>query len=113
MGILVKKGEVVVLPFPFSDLKSEKRRPALVVSVPRRDEVILCQITKQTTRPDYEIPLTKADFLYGKLEVDPCYIRPNHIFTADPEIIDFSEGKLKPEKVDKVIEAIIDILIAK
>jgi mRNA interferase MazF len=113
MGLLVEKGEVVVLPFPFSDLKSEKRRPALVISVPRRDEVILCQITKQTTRPEYEIPLTKKDFLHGQLEADPCYIRPNHIFTADPKEIDYSVGKLKSEKVDEIIEAIIDILIEK
>lgn len=111
MGVLVKKGEVVTLPFPFSDLKSEKRRPALVVSVPRRDEVILCQITTQNTRPEYQLPLTKEDFIYGELEVDLCYIRPDHIFTADPAIIDCSVGKVKQEKVDKVIEAIIDLLI--
>jgi len=113
MGVLVKKGEVVVLPFPFSDFKSEKSRPALVVSVPRSDEVILCQITKQSTRPEYQIPLTKSDFEYGCLEVDLCYIRPNHIFTADPKTIICSEGKLKKEKVDKVIEAIMDILFEK
>ena len=113
MGLLVTKGEVIVLPFPFSDFKSEKCRPALVVSVPRRDEVILCQITKQTARPDFEISLTKSDFLYGELDVDPCYIRPNHIFTADPEIIAYSVGKLKPKKVDDVIEAILQILIDK
>lgn len=113
MGILIKKGEVVTLPFPFTDLKTVKRRPALVVSVPRRDEVILCQITKENSRPEYQIQITKSDFSYGSLEVDPCYIRPNHIFTADPEIIFTSEGKLKPEKVDEVIEAILQILIDK
>jgi mRNA-degrading endonuclease toxin of MazEF toxin-antitoxin module len=113
MGILVKKGEVVVLPFPFTDFKTEKRRPALVILVPRHDEVILCQITKESTRPEYQILLTKSDFAYGCLEVDPCYLRPNHIFTADPEIIDYSEGQLKPEKVDEVIEAILQILIDK
>ena len=39
MGKFVK-GEVVVLPFPFSDLSSSKRRPALVVTQLRGDDVI-------------------------------------------------------------------------
>ncbi len=113
MGILVKKGEVIVLPFPFSDLSTSKPRPALVIAVPRKDELITCQITKQNTRPEYKVLVTKADFLYGGLEVDPCYIRPDHIFTAEPEIVMMSVGKLKPEKVEEVIEVLFEILMAK
>lgn len=110
MGILVEKGEVITLPFTFSDLSDEKLRPALVLAVPRKDELISCQITSQNTRPEYTILLTKNDFLYGELEVDPCYIRPNHIFTADPEIVHLAVGKLKPEKIDEVMEMLFSIL---
>ena len=39
------KGEVVVIPFPFSDLTQAKRRPALVVTRLEGDDLILCQIT--------------------------------------------------------------------
>jgi mRNA interferase MazF len=46
MGKFVK-GDVVVLPFPFSDLSSQKRRPALVVAVASADDVILAQITSR------------------------------------------------------------------
>ena len=110
MGILVEKGEVIVIPFPFSDLSAEKRRPALVLAVPRKDELITCQITSQNTRPEYTISLSKTDFQHGELEVDPSYIRPNHIFTADPEIVCYSVGKLKPEKIQEVMEALFEIL---
>ena len=44
MGKFVK-GDVVVIPFPFSDLTGKKRRPAFVVSVLPGDDIILCQIT--------------------------------------------------------------------
>jgi mRNA interferase MazF len=40
-------GEVVVLPYPFTDLSSSKVRPALVLAVLTRGDVILCQITSQ------------------------------------------------------------------
>lgn len=38
-------GEVVVLPYPFTDLSSSKVRPALVLASLTRGDVILCQIT--------------------------------------------------------------------
>ena len=40
-------GEVVVLPFPQTNLQAGKRRPALVVVDLAGDNLILCQITSQ------------------------------------------------------------------
>ncbi len=42
------KGDVVVVPFPFSDLNRAKRRPALVIAELEGDDLILCQITSQS-----------------------------------------------------------------
>jgi len=56
MGAFVK-GDVVVLPFPYSDLSKTKNRPAFVLAVPRPDEVIVCQITGRNTRPEYTISM--------------------------------------------------------
>jgi len=36
------KGDVVVLPFPFSDLSASKKRPALIVANLDGNDVILC-----------------------------------------------------------------------
>ncbi len=41
------KGDVVVLPFPYSDLSTTKRRPALVVAATAGDDLILCPITSR------------------------------------------------------------------
>lgn len=46
------KGNVVVVPFPFSDLTQAKRRPALVISKLEGDDIILCQITSQAVKDD-------------------------------------------------------------
>ena len=40
-------GEVVVIPFPQSNLQPGKRRPALVVADLPGDDLILCQITSR------------------------------------------------------------------
>jgi mRNA interferase MazF len=41
------KGDVVVVPFPFSDLSNAKRRPALVLAELNKNDLILCLITSR------------------------------------------------------------------
>lgn len=103
------KGDVVVVPFPFSDLSQAKRRPALVISKLDGDDLILCQITSQTVKDNYAVPINKSDFESGDLK-QSSNIRPNRIFTADSNIILYKVGDLKKNKVNKVIESIVEIM---
>lgn len=80
------RGDVVVIPFPFSDLSQSKRRPALVIATLQGDDVILCQLTSKAIRDTYAISLDDADFASGNLK-QPGNIRPNRLFTADTHII--------------------------
>jgi len=72
------KGDVVVLPFPYSDLSQSKRRPAVIVSVLTGSDIILCQITTQMVKDFDSLPLTATDFLDGGLN-QPSNIRPNKL----------------------------------
>ena len=80
MGKFVK-GDVVVIPFPFSDLSGNKRRPALVVADLDGDDVILCQITSVVRGDNYAVSLDMADYESGTLPVK-SFVRPNKIFTV-------------------------------
>ena len=95
------KGDVVVLPFPFSDLTKSKRRPALVVANLEGDGIILCQITTEARIDDYSIVLTNNDFKQGSLNLTSI-IRPNRLFTADKSIILYKIGSLKESKIKEV-----------
>ncbi len=103
------KGDVVVLPFPFSDLSQSKRRPALVITELLGNDIILCQITSKKISDRYAILLEEDDFREGHLRVI-SNIRPNRIFTADTNIILYKVGRLKEDKIIDVIEKIIKIL---
>ncbi|WP_414528319.1 type II toxin-antitoxin system PemK/MazF family toxin [Nodularia chucula] len=103
------KGDVISVPFPFSDASATKRRPALVIAQSDNNNIIVCPITSKPGR-DYEIKLEDTDFKIGKLNISPCYIRPNIIATVDINNVIRRVGKLKGEKVNKVITAIIDLL---
>jgi len=94
-------GEVVVLPFPQTDLHAGKRRPALVVADLTGDDLILCQITGQSRRDGYSIPLTSADFDRGRLNVD-SFVRANRLFTVEQSVILYSAAKIKTSKLSEV-----------
>jgi len=94
-------GEVVVLPFPQTDLQSGKRRPALVVANLPGDDLILCQITSQPRNDGFSITLLIADFERGRLVKD-SFIRPNRLFTVEQSVILYAAGKVKNSKVKEV-----------
>lgn len=108
MGKFVK-GDVVVAPFPYSDLPTSKKRPALVVVPLDGDDVILCQITSQMKQDDYSISLQNTDFQKGTLHQN-SFIRPNRLFTADSRIVLYKAGDIKNSKMDEVIDKIIAII---
>jgi len=103
------KGDVVVVPFPFSDLTYAKKRPALVIAELDGNDIILCQITSQQIKDSYALTIEDKDFDIGTLKQE-SNIRPNRIFTADSHIVLYSVGHLKSKKVREVINKIIEIL---
>ena len=103
------RGDIVVVPFPFSDLTEAKRRPALVVAELEGEDRILCQITSQQFNDGYAISIDESDFDEGSLR-KTSNIRPNRIFTADRKIILYKAGHLKSDKINEIVKRIIDIL---
>ncbi|MDR0877005.1 MAG: type II toxin-antitoxin system PemK/MazF family toxin [Treponema sp.] len=108
MGKFVK-GDVVVLPFPFSDLSGTKRRPAFVLTDLSGDDIILCQITSKSGYDPYAVSVKSTDFISGSLPVD-SYVRPNKIFTADKNLVLSVAGRLSDTKINEIGEAIIKLI---
>jgi mRNA interferase MazF len=105
------KGDVVIVPFPFSDLSGSKNRPALVLADLPGDDIILCQITSQQNGDAFAIPLVSGDFVAGNLPI-ASNIRPTRIFTADKNIILRKTGALNSTintKVSKMLGKIFSI----
>jgi mRNA interferase MazF len=103
------KGDVVVVPFPFSNLQEAKRRPALVLSPLTGDDLILCQITSRAAGDQYSVSLEAKDFAAGSLK-QSSNIRPNRLFTADQAIVLYRAGSLVSRKVEEVIDRLVQIL---
>jgi len=103
------KGDVVVVPFLFSDLSQSKRRPALVITPLEGNDNILCQITSKNISDNYAISIDDVDFESGSLK-QVSNIRPNRLFTADNQIILYRLGSIKKEKLTQLIQKVIEII---
>ncbi len=77
------KGDIVLFPFPYTDLNSRKLRPCLVLSDEMREDILLCQITSRNIEADgFTVELGKNDTKDGSLQID-SFIRANMLFTAE------------------------------
>lgn len=66
-----KQGDVVLVSFPFTDLTSAKKRPALVLSPDvfnrLNEDLVLAAITSQITEDESGFLLGQNDFVGGEL----------------------------------------------
>src|SRR5208283_5349308 len=97
-------GEVVVVPFPFTDLSSAKVRPALVLASLSRGDVILCQITSRAAGHPEALPVGSSDFEPGGALRHQSFALPHRIVTANEVCIRRAVGKLTARKLTEVRE---------
>lgn len=97
---------MVLVPFPFTDLSTQKRRPALVVSPSgfHAEDLILCAITSQVPRrlSRWEIELQAQD-LTGQVLPKPSVIRIGKLITLHRELIVGQFGVVREEKLADVL----------
>jgi mRNA interferase MazF len=103
------KGDVVITPFPFSNLKSMIKRPALVIAGLKGEDVILCQITSKDHPDPYQILLNINDFSEGGLNIN-SFIKPSIIFTTRTSIILYKIGKINKNKIKEVKDLLCEII---
>jgi len=99
-------GQVVVVPFPFTDLSAAKVRPAVVLAVFSRGDVLLGQITSQSHGHPQAIPVTAADFGSGEGLPMTSYALPHRIVTAHETCIRRTVGNLTAAKLHEIREAV-------
>jgi len=84
---MYKQKDIVLIPFPYSDLTGFQQRPALIISnekINRTEDKICCLITTNPHKDDSEIK--KDCFEEGKLPFK-SFVKPHRIFSISENII--------------------------
>jgi len=100
---MFERGDLLLVPFPFTDLSAAKRRPVLALTAPDLygDFVAL----PVTSRPQsaHGLPLTSTDLVRGSLPV-ASWVRTDRIVTLNAGLVVKSIGHLS----DGVVAAAVN-----
>jgi len=103
------RGDILVVEFPFSNLKNSKLRPVLVLKVPKGDDLIVLQITGSSYADFVEIRINEKDFAQGSLNRE-SFIRIDKIASLEKSLIKYKIGSLKKEKFLEILKRVCDYL---
>ena len=107
-----RRGDIVLVPFPFTDLSSTKKRPALVVSPDRfnahAQDVVLVAITSQPA-DSHVVALDEHDYVDGKLP-RTSFVKVSKLFTTHPTLVLKKVCAIKPARLDAVLQELRRIL---
>lgn len=100
------KGDIVLVPFPFTDLSTTKLRPAVVLWVDSKgDDVTLCFISSQNvTRlspEEFNLDPADAEFPGTGLKV-ASKVRVSRIVTLERRLITRRIGKLGTNQIQQL-----------
>jgi mRNA interferase MazF len=99
---MYQKGDVVLLPFPFTDLTATKTRPAVVVSVEAFQQdtgdftIAMNTSVPRTTQYDYELKEWQVAHL-----LRPSWVRAK-LATLDPVLVRYRTGQLSTTDLAEV-----------
>jgi len=108
MGTLAA-GQVVVLPFPFSDLSQKKLRPALLLADAGRGDWIACQITSKPYADTRAITLTDNEFAEDGL-LRTSYLHPGKLFTCHESLPVNTVGTLNKTALQQARTAVVQMI---
>lgn len=113
--MMPEQGDIVLIPIPFTDLSSQRRRPVIVISNNaynrKTEDIVVVAMTSNPAAVDYSFPITASDLAQGKLN-RPGKVRVDKIYTLSQSIVVKTFGRVNSKVLDQVREK-LQALIAK
>ncbi len=103
-----RQGDIVLVSFPFTDLTSSKRRPALVLSPDSfnaaGEDLVLAAITSLITDDPGAVLLQRGDFAEGQLP-KTSLVKTTKLITLHSSLVAKRICSLRIEKMDEVLRS--------
>jgi mRNA interferase MazF len=113
-GTAFSGGEIVLVPFPFTDLSQVKRRPVLILSNRSHNrtsrDFICCGITSNLENSRNSILLDPSELTEGTIPVR-SRIKYAKVFTLEKTLVGKRLGRVSQQKLEKVRRGLISLLV--
>jgi len=102
---MYRPSDVVLLPFPFTDLSAHKKRPVLILQAANtQGDFLAVQITSQAGH-DGALVLQQDDFVLGLLP-KTSFVRPDKLVTLHKSLVIRRIGVLSNEAFVRIHEGV-------
>jgi len=112
-GMMLKQRDIILIPIPFTDLASQKRRPAIIISSDtynsKNEDIVVVALTSNIEPLDFTIILAADDLEEGNLKVRSM-IRVDKIYTLNKAIVLKTFGRIKPATLAKIKDTFIALI---
>ena len=98
-------GDVVLTPFPFTDLSRTKIRPAVVLANVGMQDWVLCEVTSSQQVRDMYIAIGPGDMERGSLKLR-SWARPDRLTTLNDSVFERRLGRLSAAKQAEIAAAV-------
>lgn len=100
---------MALIPIPFSDLKSKKKRPVIVISNnlynQKTEDIVVIAVTSNIEKKVYSLLITQDDMETGNLP-EVSMVRADKIYSLSQLIVVKRLGKIKRASFEKIIEVL-------
>lgn len=107
------QGEIILVPFPYSDLSAIKKRPVLILSNDlfnsSKQDLIVAAITSKSFRDNYSCEITDEDLEIGFMP-EKSVIKLSKLFTINKNMIIKKFSKIRNDKFKEIKNTLITIL---
>ncbi len=103
----MKKGDVVLVSFPFTDLSGSKLRPALVLAESNQDVVVAFITSQSKWFDEFSIKIVASEI--NGLKIDSL-VRLNKITTLDKNLVFGKLGNLTVQDINQINMGLIKLL---
>ncbi len=112
-GTMLKQRDIILIPIPFTDLTSQKKRPAVIISNDSYNEthedIVVVALTSNIEPRDFSLMLTGNDLEEGTLKVTSM-IRVDKIYTLNKSIVLKTFGKVKPDILSRIKDSLLNLI---
>lgn len=111
-GIMYSQRDILIIPIPFTDLKSIKRRPVVVISNNSYNEttedIVVVAVTSNIEERKYSLIISEKDVEQGQLK-HKSMIRVDKIYTLNQSIVVKKFGVLKESAFIQIKEILQEL----
>lgn len=104
-----KPGDLVGIPFPYSDMTTTKKRPVLVVTTPDRHSDFMGLAVTSVVTEESAIAIEAGNMALGTLPKN-SWVRYHKLFTLSSNVITKAYGSPRPESLRLIIKCLCDYI---